>query len=52
MKTIGVRQLKNEATQIYTHVSQARQAQVSAAAWEKLAEQALEGPRRRRTKSA
>ena len=35
-------------TQIYTHVSQARQAQVSAAAWEKLAEQALEKPRRRR----
>lgn len=35
-------------TQIYTHVSQARQAQVSAAAWEKLAEQALEGPRRKR----
>ena len=40
-------------TQIYTHVSQARQAQVSAAAWEKLAEQALEGPRRgRRARSA
>jgi site-specific recombinase XerD len=36
-------------TQIYTHVSQARQAQVSAAAWEKVAEQALEGPRRKRT---
>lgn len=35
-------------TQIYTHVSQARQAQVSAAAWEKLAEQALEKPRRKR----
>jgi len=35
-------------TQIYTHVSQARQAQVSAAAWEKVAEQALEGPRRKR----
>jgi site-specific recombinase XerD len=35
-------------TQIYTHVSQARQAQVSAAAWERVAEQALEGPRRRR----
>ncbi len=35
-------------TQIYTHVSQARQAQVSAAAWEKLAEQALESPRARR----
>ncbi len=39
-------------TQIYTHVSQARQAQVSAAAWEKLAEQALEGPRRKRSRSA
>jgi len=37
-------------TQIYTHVSQARQAQVSAAAWEKVAEQALEGPRRRRSR--
>ena len=36
-------------TQIYTHVSQARQAQVSAAAWEKVAERALEGPRRKRT---
>lgn len=35
-------------TQIYTHVSQARQAQVSAAAWEKIADQALERPRRRR----
>lgn len=35
-------------TQIYTHVSQARQAKVSAAAWEKIAEQALEKPRRRR----
>ena len=39
-------------TQIYTHVSQARQAKVSAEAWEKLAEQALEGPRRKRTRSA
>jgi len=39
-------------TQIYTHVSQARQAQVSSAAWEKLAEQALEGPRRKRARSA
>ena len=38
-------------TQIYTHVSQARQAKVSAAAWEKLAEQALEGPRRKRTRA-
>ncbi len=35
-------------TQIYTHVSQARQAKVSAAAWERVAEQALEGPRRKR----
>lgn len=35
-------------TQIYTHVSQARQAQVSAAAWEKIADQALDKPRRRR----
>lgn len=35
-------------TQIYTHVSQARQAQVSAAAWDRVAEQALEGTRRRR----
>ncbi|MBK6560512.1 tyrosine recombinase [Candidatus Amarobacter glycogenicus] len=35
-------------TQIYTHVSQARQAKVSAEAWEKVAEQALEGPRRKR----
>ncbi len=35
-------------TQIYTHVSQARQAEVSARAWEKVAEQALEAPRRRR----
>lgn len=39
-------------TQIYTHVSQARQARVSAAAWEKVAEQALEGPRRKRSRSA
>jgi len=38
-------------TQIYTHVSRARQAKVSADAWEKLAEQALEGPRRRRPKA-
>jgi site-specific recombinase XerD len=35
-------------TQIYTHVSQARQAKVTADAWEKVAEQALEGPRARR----
>lgn len=35
-------------TQIYTHVSQARQAEVSAKAWAKVAEQALEAPRRRR----
>ena len=39
-------------TQIYTHVSQARQAKVSSEAWEKLAEQALEGPRRKRARSA
>ena len=38
-------------TQIYTHVSQARQAQVSAAAWEKVAEQALKGPRRKRSRA-
>jgi len=35
-------------TQIYTHVSQARQAEVSAAAWASIAEQAIEGPRRKR----
>jgi site-specific recombinase XerD len=35
-------------TQIYTHVSRARQAEVTAAAWEKIAEQALERPRRMR----
>lgn len=35
-------------TQIYTHVSQARQAEVSAAAWQSIAEQALEKPRRSR----
>ena len=34
-------------TQIYTHVSQARQAEVTLAAWEQVAEQALEGPRRK-----
>ena len=34
-------------TQIYTHVSQARQAEVTAKAWERLAEQVLEGGRRR-----
>ena len=34
-------------TQIYTHVSQARQAAVTAAAWDRVAEQALEGPRRK-----
>jgi len=39
-------------TQIYTHVSRARQARVSAAAWEQVAEQALEGPRRKRSRSA
>jgi site-specific recombinase XerD len=35
-------------TQIYTHVSRARQAEVSAKAWERLAEEALERPRKRR----
>ncbi len=35
-------------TQIYTHVSQARQAEVTAAAWESIAEQALESGRRPR----
>lgn len=39
-------------TQIYTHVSQARQAEVSAAAWERVAEQALAGPRRKRSRTA
>jgi site-specific recombinase XerD len=36
-------------TQIYTHVSRAKLAEVSNAAWEKIAEQALEGPRRKRS---
>ena len=36
-------------TQIYTHVSQARQAEVSRRAWQNIAEQALQKPRRRRT---
>lgn len=36
-------------TQIYTHVSQARQAAVSAEAWTKVGEQVLERGRRRRT---
>ena len=35
-------------TQIYTHVSRAKLAEVSNAAWENIAEQALEGPRRKR----
>jgi site-specific recombinase XerD len=35
-------------TQIYTHVSQARQAEVSQKAWETVAEQALQWPRRKR----
>ncbi len=35
-------------TQIYTHVSQARQAEVSKRAWQNIAEQALQKPRRRR----
>ena len=34
-------------TQIYTHVSQARQAEVTKKAWEQIAEQALDGGRRR-----
>jgi site-specific recombinase XerD len=34
-------------TQIYTHVSQARQAEVSRRAWESIAEQSLQRPRRR-----
>ena len=39
-------------TQIYTHVSQVRQAEVSKRAWEQLAEQALQKPRRRRVVEA
>jgi site-specific recombinase XerD len=35
-------------TQIYTHVSQARQAELSERAWAAIAQQALEGPRKRR----
>lgn len=35
-------------TQIYTHVSQARQAEVTRKAWEGIAEQALERGRRKR----
>jgi site-specific recombinase XerD len=35
-------------TQIYTHVSRARQAEISERAWEAIAERALEQPRRRR----
>ncbi|MFN0093565.1 MAG: tyrosine recombinase XerC [Dehalococcoidia bacterium] len=35
-------------TQIYTHVSQARQAELSERAWAAIAQEALEGPRRRR----
>ncbi|MGE5596991.1 MAG: site-specific tyrosine recombinase/integron integrase [Hyphomicrobiales bacterium] len=38
-------------TQIYTHVSQRRQAEVSAKAWEAIAEQALEKPRSRRERA-
>lgn len=38
-------------TQIYTHVSQARQAEVSEAAWTKIAEDALGGGRRRARRS-
>jgi site-specific recombinase XerD len=39
-------------TQIYTHVSQARQAEVTRRAWEQLADEALQKPRRRRSRSA
>jgi site-specific recombinase XerD len=39
-------------TQIYTHVSQARQAEVSRRAWENIAEQSLERPRRARRPDA
>lgn len=35
-------------TQIYTHVSRAKQAEISERAWEAIAERALEKPRRRR----
>jgi len=35
-------------TQIYTHVSRAKLAEVSAEAWQNLAEQSLESPRRKR----
>ncbi|MGH2610424.1 MAG: tyrosine-type recombinase/integrase, partial [Tepidiformaceae bacterium] len=38
-------------TQIYTHVSQARQAEVTKKAWEQLAEQALDGGRRRTSRN-
>jgi len=40
-----------DTTQIYTHVSQARQAEVSEAAWTKIAEDALGGGRRRARRS-
>jgi site-specific recombinase XerD len=39
-------------TQIYTHVSQARQAEVTRRAWEQLADDALQKPRRRRPLTA
>ncbi len=39
-------------TQIYTHVSKARQAEVAAAAWAKVAEMALEKPRVQRRRAA
>jgi site-specific recombinase XerD len=38
-------------TQIYTHVSRTKLAEVSNAAWERIAERALEGPRRKRSMS-
>jgi site-specific recombinase XerD len=41
-----------QTTQVYTHVSQARQAEVSEQAWAQLAEQALERPRARARRRA
>ncbi|GIW13209.1 MAG: tyrosine recombinase XerC [Tepidiforma sp.] len=38
-------------TQIYTHVSRAAQAEMAREAWERLAEEALEGGRRRRARA-
>ncbi len=39
-------------TQIYTHVSRAKQAELAAAAWERLAEEAMESGRARRRRAA